>query len=204
MTPVALTAITDLILSAEAFFLAGRMTACPKVRFSAAWFWSGVLFLLGLAALIGGIDHGFFENAGLPRYWIERPNWIVLALLTWCVLMTAARQFLPGHLQRIVMVLGAAQFVVDAILALRIDSFLVVILNYTPVMILMLVLSCAGLRKGTGSYWMIAGILILFSASAIQALMVDTFSPLDRNGLYHVITMIGVVFLYQAGTRLRR
>ncbi len=203
MTAAALTAITDLVLAAEVLFLAGRLTAFPKARFSAAWFWSAVLLLLGIAALLGGIDHGFFETANLPRYWIERPNWIVLAAMTWCVLMTISMQFFSPRLQRIVLVVGMVQFIIDAILALRIDSFLVVILNYTPVMVLMLILNCIGLRKGLGSPAMIAGILILFAGSAIQALGVDAFSPLDHNGLYHVVCMLGAAFLYEGGRRLR-
>ncbi len=203
MTAVAITAITDLILAAEVLFLAGRMTALPKARFSAAWFWSAALLLMGLAAFLGGIDHGFFQRSALNRYWIERPNWIVLAGMTWCVLMTIAKQFFPPRTQRILSVAGGLQFVGDGIAALRIDSFLVVIVNYAPVMILMLVLNLVGLRKRLGSAPMIAGILILFVASAIQALQVDIFSPLDRNGLYHVISMAGALFLYAGGRRLR-
>jgi hypothetical protein len=203
MSAVSITAITDLMLAAEALFLAGRMTAFQKTRFSASWYWSGVLLLLGVAAFLGGIDHGFFETGRLDRYWIERPNWIVLAAMTWCVLMTAGTQFLSTRVQRILLVSGAVQFLTDAILALRIDSFLVVIVNYAPVMILMLILNFIGLRKRLGSPSMIAGILILFAASAVQALAVDVFSPLDRNGLYHVICMAGVVFLYAGGRHLK-
>jgi hypothetical protein len=88
-------------------------------------------------------------------------------------------------------------------LALGIDSFLVAILNYAPVMLLLLVLNGIGLRRGTGSLGMMAGILILAAGSLVQALKVDVFSPLDRNGLYHVVSMIGVAFLYRGGLRLR-
>jgi len=44
---------------------------------------------------------------------------------------------------------------------------------------------------------------ILFAASGIQAAGVDVFSPLDRNGLYHVLSMAGAGFLYLGGVRLR-
>ncbi len=204
MNAAALTAITDLVLAAETLFLAGRLGEMPKARFSAAGYWSIAMLLLGVAAFLGGIDHGFFETAQLPRYWIERPNWIVLAAMTWCVLMTAATQFLSPRLQHWALAFGAVQFAADSMLALRVDRFLVVILNYTPVMILMLVLNLIGLRKRLGSPDMVAGILILFAASAVQALKVDTFAPLDRNGLYHLIATVGVVFLYRGGRRLNR
>jgi hypothetical protein len=70
-------------------------------------------------------------------------------------------------------------------------------------MLLLLVMNFAGLRSGTGSRPMIAGILILFAASAIQAARVDVFSPLDHNGLYHLLSMIGVAFLYAGGVQLK-
>ena len=203
MTADAITAITDLLLAAEAFFLAGRMSGTPKVRYAAAWYFSGVLLLLGVAALLGGIDHGFFEPANMPRYLIQRSDWIVLGGVTFCLLMATAKQFFPPAVQRVVLFAALVQFAADTAAALLVDSFLVVILNYAPVMLLLLVMSLTGLRSGRGSPQMVAGILILFAASGIQAAGVDVFSPLDRNGLYHLLSMVGVAFLYFGGTQLR-
>jgi|NGEPerStandDraft_6_1074524.scaffolds.fasta_scaffold145191_2 hypothetical protein len=203
MTAQAITSITDLLLAAEAFFLAGRMSGTPKVRYAAAWYFSGVLLLLGVAALLGGIDHGFFEPANIPRYLIQRSDWIVLGGVTFCLLMTTAKQFFPPAVQRVVLFAALVQFAADTAAALLVDSFLVVILNYAPVMLLLLVMSLTGLRSRRGSPQMVAGILILFAASGIQAAGVDVFSPLDRNGLYHLLSMVGVAFLYFGGTQLR-
>ncbi|HEY2014406.1 MAG TPA: hypothetical protein VGH38_12940 [Bryobacteraceae bacterium] len=202
LTPAAVTAITDLMLACEAFLLAGLTAGRPKARFSAAWFWAGTLLLLGLGALIGGIDHGFFEPAHLPRYLIQRINWIVLGAMTFCLLMATAKQFFPPRIERVALASGLLQFAVDSVFVLMVDSFLDVILNYAPVIVLLLAMNVAGLKKGTGSWPMIAGILIQFAASAIQAIGVDTWSPLDHNGLYHVVSMIGVLFLYLGGKRL--
>src|SRR5450759_95609 len=102
MTAQAITSITDLLLAAEGFFLAGRMTRTPKERFSAAWYSCCVLLLPGVTALLGGIDHGFFEPANMPRYLIQRSDWIVLGGVTFCLLMTTARQFFPPNVQRVV------------------------------------------------------------------------------------------------------
>jgi hypothetical protein len=82
------------------------------------------------------------------------------------------------------------------------DSFLVVIVDYAPVVLLLLVLSILGLAEGTGSWQMIVGLVISVVASLCQALGVDTFSPLDRNGLYHVVLMAATVFLFLGGLRL--
>jgi hypothetical protein len=203
MTVLAITSITNFLLAAEVFFLAGRMSKTPKVRFSAAWYFSGVLLLLGVAALLGGIDHGFFEPANIPRYLIQRSDWIVLGGVTFCLLMTTAKQFFTPAVQRIVFFAAVVQFAAYTAAVLLVDSFLVVILNYAPVMLLLLVMSFTGLKSGRGSAQMVAGILILFAASGIQAAGVDVFSPLDRNGLYHLLSMVGVAFLYFGGVRLR-
>jgi hypothetical protein len=203
MSSLAFTSITNFILAAEALFLAGTLAGIPKARFSAAWYWTGTLLLLGLGALIGGIDHGFIEPSNQPRYFIQRADWIVLGAMTFCVLTATAKQFFPPRVQRIVLVLGAIQFVANTIVVLLVDSFLAVTLNYAPVMILLLSMNSVRLKSGAGSWQMSAGILVLFAATGIQALGVDYFSPLDHNGLYHLATMIGVLFLYAGGRRLK-
>ncbi len=203
MDTLAVTAITDFILACELMLLAGMLFVVPKDRFSATWFWSGAMFLLGLAALIGGIDHGFIEPAGLPRYFIQRINWIVLGVMTFFLLMTTAMQFFSHKSQRLCVYVGLVQFLAYSVAVAFIDSFLVVIVNYAPMMVLFLAMNVAGLKAGKGSWPMIVGIVILFIASAIQMLGIDVFSPLDHNGLYHVVSMLGVVFLYIGGLRLR-
>lgn len=191
------------MLAGEVLFLAGMLVQRPKSRFSASWCFSGMMVLLGLSAMLGGIDHGFFESAGLSRYPIERFNWLVLGAMTFFLLMTISTQFFSRKAQRFVLVFGIIQFTVNAIIVLQVDSFLDVILNYAPVILFLLVMSLVNLRKGLGSWAMIIGILIMIAASAVQASGVDIFSPLNRNGLYHLVAMAGVVFLYKGGQQLR-
>src|SRR5439155_26896693 len=126
---------------------AGRLSSKPKDRFSAAWYFSGVLLLLAVAALLGGIDHGFFQAASLPRYAIQRSDWIVMGGVTFCLLMTTARQFFPPAAQRIALIAAIVQFVIDTAAVLWSESFLSVVLNYAPVMLLLLIMSVAGLRN---------------------------------------------------------
>lgn len=203
MTDLAITSITNFLLASLVFFLAGMIVQVPKERFSAAWFWGFTMTMLGLGALLGGIDHGFFEIHGLPRYGIQRADWVVLGLVTFGVLMTAGSQFFSRQVFRGFLVFGVSQWVVYSIIALFVDSFLVVIINYAPVMIFLLVMSVLGLKSGSGSWQMIAGILILFIASGVQAAGMDTFSPVDRNGVYHLVSMVGVYFLYLGGRKLK-
>ena len=202
MGQLAVTAITDFMLASEALFFAGRLVQLPKQRCSAAWYWSAAMTLLGFAALIGGIDHGFVEMQGLERVPIQRANWLVVGAMTACVLMTAVTQFLPWRLSRVALGIALLQFGLYAVAVFVIRGFFVVIANYAPVMLLLLVLSLRGLGSGRGSLPMIAGIAIQFVASGVQASGVDAFTPLDHNGLYHLISMVGVVFLFHGGRHL--
>src|SRR5262245_42099017 len=93
MPAAAVTSITDFLLAAQVLWLAARLMGRRPERFSAAFLWCGVMLLMGTGALLGGIDHGFFEAAGPSRYGIERLNWIVLGAMTYDLLMAAARQF---------------------------------------------------------------------------------------------------------------
>jgi hypothetical protein len=203
MATLAITSITNFILASELFFLAGLTIGAPKTRFSAAWFWGGAMTALATSALLGGIDHGFVEQAGLDRYFIQRPNWIVVGIATFFMLLATARQFLPARWQRPALVAGLIQLAVYAVLVLLVGDFRIVIVNYAPVLLLLLAFNVRGIPAGTGSWQLAMGIVLVLVASVVQAIGIDAFSPLDRSGLYHVISMVGVVFLYLGGRRLK-
>ena len=50
---------------------------------------------------------------------------------------------------------------------------------------------------------MVAGTLLLLAASIFQVLRVDVFSAVSGDGLYYLISMAGVVFMYWGGQRLK-
>ena len=119
--------------------------------------------------------------------------------VTFCLLMTTARQFWPPAVQRIALIVAVIQFAVDTAAVLWIESFLGCDPELRPGHVAAAGNECRRPSEWQGSPHMIAGILILFAASAIQAARVDVFSPLDHNGLYHLLSMIGVGFLYAGG-----
>lgn len=205
LTPLAVTSITNFILACEAFFVSGLLCARPKALRSAAWFWQIAMLTLSTTALLGGIDHGFFEVFGqIPvRKVIEHSNWFIIGLLTFFVFLTTARQFLGQPWRAYAYVVAGVQLAVYTILILFVDNFLVVMANYAPVMLLLLVLNFIHLRDGGGSWALGLGILLSFAASGVQAAGVDVFSPFDRNSLYHFGMMAAVVCFYFAGTKLK-
>lgn len=206
MTPLALTAITNFMLACEVFFFAGLLFGGRSDIFSAYGFWALSQFFLGVSALIGGVDHGFFEPMGRDhpaRVVFQKLTWSAMGLMTFCILMTLTLQFLPQRYHTIVAVAGILQLAVYCVLMLKTDKFLIVILNYLPVVLLFFILNVAGLGSGTGNWWFIAGFLISFAASVLQMMKVNIFDPLNWNGLYHVMMMAAVVFLYYGGLYLQ-
>ena len=124
--------------------------------------------LLGFAALIGGIDQAS-SRCGAGTLPIQRANWLVVGAMTACVPTTAVTQFLPWRLSRVALGVALLQFGLYAAAVFVIRDSFVVIANYAPVMLLLLMLSLRGLGSGRGSVPMIAGIAIQFVASGVQA-----------------------------------
>ena len=205
MTALAVTAITNFILAGEVFFLAGLLFGRRPASRSAAWFWALAMLFVGLSALLGGIDHGFFETYGdTPiRNTIEHANWILIGLLTLWAFITTILQFMPERLQQPLFIVAGVQLAIYTVVSILIDNFLVVLINYAPIMLFLLVMNFVGLKDGSGSWAMIVGIILSFAASGLQAAGIDVFTPFDRNSLYHFGMMLAVVLFYQGGVKLR-
>ena len=199
------TALTNFIWACETFLFSGMLIGKLNSWRSAQGFWVLTLFFMGIGALLGGINHGFVEPYGdtLVRKVLSRLTALSVGVMTFFVLLTMRHQFAPPSWQRTILIIALVQLAVYTVIIILIDNFLVVVLNYAPVMILFLILSFAGLSSQSGSGIMIIGLLLSFVASAALALGVDWFSPLEREGLYHVILMVSVFFLYRGGLLLK-
>jgi hypothetical protein len=162
------------------------------------------MLFLAAGLLIAGLDHGFFEPRGdtRGRMAMQKVTWICTGIMTFFTLLTALFQFAPVDWRLPFIIAGLVQLLVFSFFAIRIHNYLVVIINYAPILLILLILNLIGLPSGSGSWFFIIGILVSIAASVFQALGVDTFSPLDRNGLYHVVIMVAVVFFFIGGLGL--
>lgn len=205
MTPLALTAITNFLWASEAFFLAGMLFGRMDGFMGPYGIWAASLALMGTGALLGGIDHGFFEPAGRDwkgRMVMQKLSWIVAGAMTFAIVMVCALRFFSGRHADIVIAAGIIQLCIFLVLIFRTDKFIIVIVNYVPVTLLFLGLNVYGLPAGTGSLNLVIGLVIAFVASAVQVAKVNVFHPLNWNGLYHLIMMIATLFLYMGGLDL--
>jgi hypothetical protein len=204
MTALSVTAITNFLWAGETFFAAGFLLGRAGSLRSAAGFWALAMLCMGVGALAGGIDHGFLEPRGNPlaRRILDKVKNGAGVTVAFFTLLAVGRQFFEVGARPVFLAVGLAALAGSLLAVLLLDSFLVVILGYAPAMILFLVMSVLGLGPGTGSWWMIAGLLVSAVASAVQAAGVDRFAPLDRNGLYHILLMAATVLLALGGLRL--
>jgi hypothetical protein len=198
------TAITNFIAAGEAFLAAGFLLGRTPFSASAAFFWALAVLFLAAGFLFGGLDHGFFEPKGntRSRMIMQKATWICAGIVTFFTLLTALYQFAPLEWRLPILFLGLVQLLAFCFFAIRTRDFRVVIVNYAPILLILLVLNLFGLVSGSGSWFFIIGILISIAASVLQAMGVDKFSPLDRNGLYHVVLMAAVAFLFIGGLGL--
>lgn len=206
MSSLEITSITNFILAAEVYFVAGLLFGKGPGKSSPALLWSYAMAALGTAALLGGLDHGFFEltrDGTLVRTILQRVTWVFIGLTTFFVLMTAGKQFFDKKYGKIFVAAASIQFVLSVVLSILFNNFLLVIVNYAPVMLFFLVMNSINLKSGRGNGAMTAGLVLTFIAAGIQQSKMQVLSPVNHNGIYHLVMMVAVVFFYYGGTALK-
>ena len=201
---LAVTAITNFVLACEAYFICGLLFARPKKTFSAAWYWQLALFALACSALLGGIDHGFLEVYCQPavRKLFAHVNWALIGFLTFLTFRTTSAQFFLPAWQRFTNIAATIQLLAYLSLLLFVDDYLLVILNYAPV--LLLLLGCnVFCSRNSGSWAMTTGIVLTFIASGIQASSFAPIGSLDNSSFYHFGIMVALIFFYKGGLNLK-
>lgn len=196
------TAITDVILAIVSFFMtisvfkSGYKTDLLKTRI-----WVGAFGLLCLAAVLGAIAHGI-KMSEFTNYLIWQPlNFslgMAIALFAAGVIYDWKSFSIPKSL---FITLIAAGVIFYAITFFIPGSFFVFILYEAAAMIFSLVMYIYlwNARKLPGALFMTIGILITIIAAVVQALNNISLTfiwEFDHNGLFHLIQIIGLPFLY--------
>ncbi len=205
MTPLALSALTDVLLACEVFLLAGLSFRPDVEAGSAAWVWAVTLLLIGVGTMLGAVDHGFYQPIDHPAHrWLTFATRVTVALAAFAMLQATARQFL-GRRGRLASLLAGLAGLAAAVVGLYLsDNFLIVIACYTLVLLLTLALHLRHLRSARGSTAICVGILIVLAASALGPLGSDGLPQLGLYATYHVILMPGALALFLGGRRLDR
>lgn len=193
------TAATDVLLSLSA---AGGIVLLQSLAPPAPWrlhLWSGTFGLIALAAALGAAYHGLVLA--------ERPRRLLWGILTVCLSMAvslfgvgvvldafgaaAARRLLP-----VLLAAGLLVYAVSRSLAVR---FMIFMRYQALVLTLALAFYAWSAAQGVpeGAGWMTAGVAASLIAAATQArrnLQVTLIWEFDRNGIFHLIQVLGVIF----------
>jgi hypothetical protein len=199
--------LSDFFLAGLNVWLAWKMWAAPVERKNLRDNFMGLFFATGLAALFGGVFHGFaaasqygdtlwvltLVTVGISGYNL----WLVLGEL---VLTERLHRILKSLLR---VALGA--YVGYIFMGER--NFYVAILAYIPPAILLmglLVRRMFSSPKRHEVYGLIS-LILSFVAATIQQLKIDLHPEyLNHNAIYHLMQAIGCWLLYLYGSRACR
>jgi hypothetical protein len=192
---------TDLALTALGAVLAWRLGASARrPGLAARRWWAVALAATAIAALAGGLWHGF--RPYLP-WLVERALWkttlVGAGASSFALVAAASCAGIERRARRVVLgVAAVASACYFAWIALR-DDFLAVVLTSGAALLFV-----AGVhlvrRRRPGSLPILAGVAVALAGGAVQALRLAPHPSFNHNDLYHVIVM-GALALFYAGAR---
>ena len=201
------TAITDLILALVAscgiFFI-----RWPAMNNSDLWkmnIWSAAFGLIGLAAALGFVAHGLVLSQGLHhRVWLVLNLTLALAVSLFVVAVVYDLCDVAVSLRVLPIMLTAGLGFYLATLLYPGIFFVFIVFEMLSLFFALAAYVYLAVQGGlSGAGLMAVGILLSIIAAGIQAnksVAVAIIWKFDHNGFYHIIQMIGLLFLF-AGLR---
>ncbi len=215
------TVFTDLILAGMSFYFGhvlywhakyhGKNNSYGR-RYSQFW---GIVFLfLGFASFLGAVAHGVPHMSG--EYPILRGAWpftvMCMGMVSFYLLLTIAMEYFPRQ-RNIIFIL--AYIKVMAFLSLMFGypkkyfgefqnvSFNLVILDYAPIMLLLLALNIKDIikKKSPAAQKMVMGIVVSILGTAVQMSGFTIHQHFNHNDIYHVIQMVAITLMFKAVLR---
>jgi hypothetical protein len=199
--------LTDYGLAIEcallAAFLYRTSTSAVPLRFYFVAFFCAV----GLAALLGGTDHGFLlDKTTVLRAIVWKGTLVAIGLSALAAWQTGALLIAPTPARWIRA--GAVVVFVGYVFAVaRSDAFLIAIVHYLPaVLFLLAVCGWQYMRSRERPYlWGVVALLLTFIAAGVQQARIGLHPVLfNHNALYHLIQAIALLLLFFAARGIVR
>lgn len=201
------TVITDLMITVLAIYLGRQLSAQYDVTLSnTQWHWTWAFWMLGTGALLGAVSHGW--GPVMPEFyrdWIWKATTWSIGFVSFFIIMSTIHVLFPFKTVQFVRFIPAVLLVIYLIRITGDPAFSNVIKFYAPAMIFtfvtMLILYFT--QDTAGSGYIITGLLISFLAAGVQWSGLSLHRHFNHNDLYHVIQMVGMVYLYRGAQRLQ-
>jgi hypothetical protein len=194
--------ITDFILSLLCIFLAGILFGKAKTLKKEAKLLCYFFFFAGLAAFAGGIDHGFFEPIN-QRFIPTTITYLSVALATFFIFNYTIATFFKGGVVSVLRIIAIVQLLGFSIASFYYHNFILVVANYSPILLLFLAMNSINIKKGKSELNFTLFCVILIIATLVQVLGIDLSETINSDTLYHIIAFVAYFFLYFGVSNLK-
>jgi hypothetical protein len=199
------TMATDFLIAIICIIFAAGLERAGANRASAQGLWALSFAFTAIAAMIGGVVHGFASHLGVvtkDRLW--KATQYTLGLTSLAILAAAVVAFVEGATERWLVAVAVAKFVAYAAVLRRRNDYAVVVLDYGASMIGLAALALASwVRSGApAAPWLVAGVVVSAIAAAVQLTKVAPHVRFNHNDLYHVIQIAALYMFYRGGLLL--
>ena len=194
------TAATNAILAVIVLVAAEHLKRIGKHKPWKKNVWVCAFYLLFIATTLGAITHGFIMSNEF-RSLLWHPLYLSLGLFVSLFVVGSVYDVWSEYIARRILVMmlvtGVCFFVLTIVWS---DSFIIFIIYEVLALIFALGgytwLACN--KRLRGASQIVAGILTTLLAAGIQtnnSIMITFIWQFDHNGVYHLIQMIGIMFL---------
>jgi hypothetical protein len=199
-----MTVLTDFLLAAVCGTLAVALNRAHGGQQVRGW-WSAGFCMLAIAALLGGIWHGFAPylswplNAALWKATVYAIGLFNLSMLAGSIVaVTTAR------LRATLITVAALKFFVFAFWMATQDGFEFVVADSAGAMIGLALLHgwSAATRGDRGSLWVLSAVAVSVIAAGVQYSKLTLHVHFNHNDLYHLIQIAAMLLFYFGGRML--
>lgn len=197
------TAITNYMIGCIGLYLGWQTLQIQGSLFHILWACS--FFSLSLGAFLGGSHYVFGPR--LPNYF-TKVIWMLTLIfigITGLFLAGSAATFYINETGKFGLMLGSAILVIKYVLGLsKNNTFHHAIKIYVTLIILALIgFIPAFFSLGyTGALQIVIGLLVNLSAAGVQASGLTLHQHFNHNDLFHVLLILGMIFIYRGGLEI--
>ncbi|OAV45198.1 hypothetical protein [Lewinella sp. 4G2] len=193
-SPTQLIALSDFALAACCLFMSGWLFGRLSAPHSRPGLLCFFMLFAGAAPFLGGVDHGFFEPLG-ARFIPRLITYLMIAAGTFCLFRYTILTYLPNA-RKVLMPIAFLQLVGFVAASFLTDNFLLVIGNFTPVLVLFVAMNLLQRKAGPGRTWLATYGVVMTAASLIQALGIAIPGLLDADTFSHLVALASYAFFF--------
>jgi hypothetical protein len=199
--------LTDYGLAIECALLAAFLYRTPANAVPLRFYFVAFFCAVGLAALLGGTDHGFLlDKTTYLRAIVWKGTLLAIGLSALAAWQAGALLIAPTPARWIRA--GSVVIFIGYLFAVaRSDAFLVAIVHYLPAVVFLLAVFGWHYVRGRERHYLYGAVALLltFAAAGVQQARIGLHPVLfDHNALYHLIQAVALLLLFFAARGIVR